>query len=63
MVQQLMQTSYSCQDGVDKRPVDSSPNHSQMSRNSSRKSNNSLLVNNGKFQGIKSSLIMKLMFV
>lgn len=45
-----MQTSYSCQDTIDKK-ADNSPNHSQMSRNSSRKSNNSLLVNNGKYEG------------
>lgn len=30
----------------------SSPSHSQMSRNSSRKSNNSILVSNGKLEGI-----------
>ena len=29
----------------------SSPSHSQMSRNSSRKSNNSILVSNGKLEG------------
>lgn len=30
----------------------SSPSHSQMSRNSSRKSNNSILVSNGKLEGL-----------
>ncbi|CAH1401650.1 unnamed protein product [Nezara viridula] len=41
-------TSYSCHEVIDKKSTDSSPSHSQVSRNSSRKSNNSLLVNNGK---------------
>lgn len=44
-------TSYSCYDVLEKKSTDSSPSHSQMSRNSSRKSNNSLLVNNGKLEG------------
>lgn len=44
-------TSYSCHDVLEKKSTDSSPSHSQMSRNSSRKSNNSLLVNNGKLEG------------
>lgn len=45
-------TSYSCHDVLlDKKSADSSPSHSQISRNSSRKSNNSLLVNNGKLEG------------
>ncbi|KAK0169460.1 hypothetical protein PV328_012019, partial [Microctonus aethiopoides] len=43
-------TSYSCHDVLEKKSTDSSPSHSQMSRNSSRKSNNSLLVNNGKLE-------------
>lgn len=44
-------TSYSCHDVLEKKSTDSSPSHSQVSRNSSRKSNNSLLVNNGKYEG------------
>lgn len=44
-------TSYSCHDVLEKKSTESSPSHSQMSRNSSRKSNNSLLVNNGKYEG------------
>lgn len=44
-------TSYSCHDVLEKKSTDSSPSQSQMSRNSSRKSNNSLLVNNGKLEG------------
>ncbi|XP_071053470.1 diacylglycerol kinase 1 isoform X2 [Onthophagus taurus] len=43
-------TSYSCHEVLGKKSTDTSPSHSQMSRNSSRKSNNSLLVNNGKFE-------------
>ncbi|XP_044020494.1 diacylglycerol kinase 1 isoform X2 [Aphidius gifuensis] len=46
-------TSYSCHDVLEKKSTDSSPSHSQVSRNSSRKSNNSLLVNNGKFEEIR----------
>ncbi|XP_020286623.1 diacylglycerol kinase 1 isoform X2 [Pseudomyrmex gracilis] len=46
-------TSYSCHDVLDKKSTDSSPSHSQMSRNSSRKSNNSLLVNNGKLEEMR----------
>lgn len=45
-------TSYSCHEVLGKKSTDSSPSHSQVSRNSSRKSNNSLLVNNGKLEGI-----------
>lgn len=44
-------TSYSCHEVLEKKSTDSSPSHSQVSRNSSRKSNNSLLVNNGKLEG------------
>ena len=44
-------TFYSCHDVQEKKSTDSSPSHSQMSRNSSRKSNNSLFINNGKFEG------------
>lgn len=44
-------TSYSCHEVLGKKSTDSSPSHSQVSRNSSRKSNNSLLVNNGKLEG------------
>lgn len=47
----ITHTSYSCHDVLEKKSTDSSPSHSQMSRNSSRKSNNSLLVNNGKLEG------------
>ncbi|XP_046410513.1 diacylglycerol kinase 1 isoform X2 [Neodiprion fabricii] len=46
-------TSYSCHDVLEKKSTDSSPSHSQMSRNSSRKSNNSLFVNNGKLEEIR----------
>lgn len=46
-------TSYSCHDVLEKKSTDSSPSHSQMSRNSSRKSNNSLLVNNGKLEEMR----------
>ncbi|XP_051163217.1 diacylglycerol kinase 1 isoform X1 [Leptopilina boulardi] len=46
-------TSYSCHDVLEKKSTESSPSHSQMSRNSSRKSNNSLLVNNGKYEEIR----------
>nr|KAF7435862.1 hypothetical protein H0235_004053 [Vespula pensylvanica] len=46
----VTRTSYSCHDVLEKKSTDSSPSHSQMSRNSSRKSNNSLLVNNGKLE-------------
>ncbi|XP_024084657.1 diacylglycerol kinase 1 [Cimex lectularius] len=41
-------TSYSCHEVLEKKSTDSSPSHSQVSRNSSRKSNNSLLVTNGR---------------
>lgn len=34
------------------KSTDSSPSHSQMSRSSSKKSNNSLLVTNGKLEGM-----------
>lgn len=44
-------TSYSCHEVLGKKSTDSSPSHSQISRNSSKKSNNSLLVNNGKLDG------------
>ncbi|XP_033219485.1 diacylglycerol kinase 1 isoform X2 [Belonocnema kinseyi] len=46
-------TSYSCHDVLEKKSTESSPSHSQMSRNSSRKSNNSLLVNNGKYEDMR----------
>ncbi|KYN26750.1 Diacylglycerol kinase 1, partial [Trachymyrmex cornetzi] len=46
-------TSYSCHDVLEKKSTDSSPSQSQMSRNSSRKSNNSLLVNNGKLEEMR----------
>uniref|UniRef100_A0A0C9RAV7 Dgk_1 protein n=1 Tax=Fopius arisanus TaxID=64838 RepID=A0A0C9RAV7_9HYME len=46
-------TSYSCHDVLEKKSTDSSPSHSQVSRNSSRKSNNSLLVNNGKLEEMR----------
>ncbi|XP_012274153.1 diacylglycerol kinase 1 isoform X1 [Orussus abietinus] len=46
-------TSYSCHDVLEKKSTDSSPSHSQMSRNSSRKSNNSLLINNGKLEEMR----------
>ncbi|KAL3288082.1 hypothetical protein HHI36_002533, partial [Cryptolaemus montrouzieri] len=49
-------TSYSCHEVLGKKSTDSSPSHSQISRNSSKKSNNSLLVNNGKLEG-KTSLV------
>ncbi|XP_023244972.1 diacylglycerol kinase 1 [Copidosoma floridanum] len=49
-VRALPHTSYSCHDVLERKSTDTSPSHSQMSRNSSRKSNNSLLVNNGKLQ-------------
>lgn len=52
-------TSYSCHEVLGKKSTDSSPSHSQVSRNSSRKSNNSLLVNNGKLEGIRSELYVK----
>ncbi|CAH2017696.1 unnamed protein product [Acanthoscelides obtectus] len=48
----ITHTSYSCHDVLGKKSTDSSPSHSQISRNSSRKSNNSLLVNNGKLEGM-----------
>jgi hypothetical protein len=47
----VTQTSYSCHEVLEKKSTDSSPSHSQVSRNSSRKSNNSLLVTNGKIEG------------
>ncbi|KAJ8970751.1 hypothetical protein NQ317_016496 [Molorchus minor] len=46
-------TSYSCHDVLGKKSTDSSPSHSQISRNSSKKSNNSLLVNNGKLEEVR----------
>nr|CAD7440006.1 unnamed protein product [Timema bartmani] len=46
-------TSYSCHEVLEKKSTDSSPSHSQVSRNSSRKSNNSLLVTNGKLDDMK----------
>ncbi|EZA56115.1 Diacylglycerol kinase beta, partial [Ooceraea biroi] len=49
----ITHTSYSCHDVLEKKSADSSPSHSQMSRNSSRKSNNSLLVNNGKLEEMR----------
>lgn len=36
----------------------SSPSHSQMSRNSSRKSNNSILVSNGKLEGTSRTVVI-----
>lgn len=47
----ITHTSYSCHEAVGKKSTDSSPSHSQISRNSSKRSNNSLLVNNGKCEG------------
>nr|CAI5856294.1 unnamed protein product [Callosobruchus analis] len=49
----ITHTSYSCHDVLGKKSTDSSPSHSQISRNSSRKSNNSLLVNNGKLEEMR----------
>nr|CAD7454146.1 unnamed protein product [Timema tahoe] len=49
----VTQTSYSCHEVLEKKSTDSSPSHSQVSRNSSRKSNNSLLVTNGKLDDMK----------
>ncbi|GLV39634.1 Diacyl glycerol kinase [Carabus blaptoides fortunei] len=46
-------TSYSCHDVLEKKSTDSSPSHSQVSRNSSKRSNNSLLVNNGKLEEMR----------
>ncbi|XP_063918612.1 diacylglycerol kinase 1 isoform X1 [Zophobas morio] len=46
-------TSYSCHEVLGKKSTDSSPSHSQISRNSSKKSNNSLLVNNGKLEEVR----------
>ncbi|CAG9829310.1 unnamed protein product [Diabrotica balteata] len=46
-------TSYSCHEVLGKKSTDSSPSHSQISRNSSKKSNNSLLVNNGKLEEMR----------
>ncbi|KAG7173385.1 Diacylglycerol kinase 1-like, partial [Homarus americanus] len=40
-------------DGKVEKSTDSSPSHSQMSRSSSKKSNNSLLVTNGKLEDVK----------
>ncbi|KAK8386847.1 hypothetical protein O3P69_017939 [Scylla paramamosain] len=40
-------------DGKIEKSTDSSPSHSQMSRSSSKKSNNSLLVTNGKLEDMK----------
>ena len=39
-------------DGKIEKSTDSSPSHSQISRSSSKKSNNSLLVTNGKLEGM-----------
>lgn len=49
-------TTYTCHDVLGKKSTDSSPSHSQISRNSSKKSNNSLLVNNGKLEGTSKLL-------
>ncbi|KAF7281832.1 hypothetical protein GWI33_004232 [Rhynchophorus ferrugineus] len=49
----ITHTSYSCHEVVGKKSTDSSPSHSQISRNSSKKSNNSLLVNNGKLEEVR----------
>ncbi|KAF4522811.1 hypothetical protein B566_EDAN008072 [Ephemera danica] len=57
----VTQTSYSCHETLLERSCrnvaaggdDSSPSHSQVSRNSSRKSNNSLLVTNGKLEEMR----------
>ncbi|XP_069690666.1 diacylglycerol kinase 1 isoform X3 [Periplaneta americana] len=49
----VTQTSYSCHEVLEKKSTDSSPSHSQVSRNSSRKSNNSLLVTNGKLDDMR----------
>ncbi|XP_060523352.1 diacylglycerol kinase 1 isoform X2 [Cylas formicarius] len=49
----ITHTSYSCHETVGKKSTDTSPSHSQISRNSSKKSNNSLLVNNGKFEEVR----------
>jgi len=51
----VTQTSYSCHEVLEKKSTDSSPSHSQVSRNSSRKSNNSLLVTNGKLEGKRTA--------
>lgn len=53
----ITHTSYSCHEVLAKKSTDSSPSHSQISRNSSKKSNNSLLVNNGKLEGKKHSFL------
>lgn len=61
----VTRTSYSCHDVIGKKSTDSSPSHSQISRNSSKKSNNSLLVNNGKLEGCcttKSKLTLTTFF-
>ncbi|XP_065166588.1 diacylglycerol kinase 1 isoform X4 [Atheta coriaria] len=49
----ITHTSYSCHEVLGKKSTDSSPSHSQVSRNSSRKSNNSLLVNNGRLEEVR----------
>ncbi|XP_067004259.1 diacylglycerol kinase 1 [Anabrus simplex] len=49
----VTQTSYSCHEPLEKKSTESSPSHSQMSRNSSKKSNNSLLVTNGKLEEMR----------
>ncbi|XP_030759408.1 diacylglycerol kinase 1 [Sitophilus oryzae] len=49
----ITHTSYSCHEVVGKKSTDSSPSHSQISRNSSKKSNNSLLINNGKLEEVR----------
>ncbi|XP_018332951.1 diacylglycerol kinase 1 isoform X2 [Agrilus planipennis] len=46
-------TSFSCTEVLSKKSVESSPSHSQISRNSSKKSNNSLLINNGKLEELR----------
>ncbi|XP_076069534.1 diacyl glycerol kinase 1 [Oratosquilla oratoria] len=44
-----------CADSIEKRrSAESSPSHSQISRNSSRKSNSSLLVTNGKIEDVRN---------
>lgn len=44
--------SYSCHEVLEKKSTDTSPSHSQISRTSSKKSNNSALIcNNGRKEG------------
>lgn len=46
--------SYSCHEVLEKKSADSSPSHSQISRNSSKKSSNSaLVISNERKEGIK----------